>query len=232
MSARRSFLHPLAAAAAVLIALLLAAGCGGSSSTDRTAARVTSKETLNAYFQETKPDGDHDSDREEPDEDDGHKLAASDRDGDNDSHSRGLYDSDDKSVAHFGRLARPAERAAITALVRRYYAAAARHDGTAACSMIYSLFVEAIPEDYGTSPPGPGYARGSTCPQVVTKAFTHFRERIAREVATLRVAQVRVHDLRAIALLSSAAPLPERTLEAIREGHTWRILAVFDQEVS
>lgn len=130
-----------------------------------------------------------------------------------------------------GRPAKGAERAAITALVRRFYAAALAENGTRACSLLYSPLAEAAVEDY-TPPAGPEYLRGARdCEQVTAGIFRYYRPALVAEVPRLRVLKVLVKERAGIVLLGFGA-LPERKLPVIREGHTWRIDALQDSELS
>ncbi len=153
-----------------------------------------------------------------------------DKDGDGDSTGKGRYDSDDKALLDFGHAANASEQSQITTLVQRYYAVAARQDGATACSMLYSIFAESVPESYGTSPPGPAYARGTTCPAVLTAFFKHFHQQIVAKLPKLEVSRVRVKERQGLAILSFGA-LPQSEMRVIDEGHTWRILSVVDTEL-
>jgi hypothetical protein len=153
-----------------------------------------------------------------------------DRDLDGDSNSDGRYDSDDKSVLDYGHPANAQDTRAITALVQRYYAAAAAENGAKACSMIYSTFAEAISEDYGTSPPGPKWAQGTSCPAVMTLIFKHFHSQIAARLPKLKVSRVRLREHQGLVFLSFGK-LPEREIRVDRESHTWRILALIDNDL-
>jgi hypothetical protein len=157
--------------------------------------------------------------------------SASDKDKDEDSSNNSArYDSDDGKVLDYGRAANPSEKEQITAVVRAYYVVSAAEDGTKACSMLYSTFAEAIPEDYGTSPPGPAYARGTTCPAVMTLIFKHFHSQIAERLLKLKISQVRVKERQGLAILSFGT-MPERVIHVAREGRTWRIVALIDSEL-
>jgi hypothetical protein len=158
------------------------------------------------------------------------KLPSSDRDNDADATGNGRYDSDDYSVIDLGHPANGADRTEITTLIRRYYAAAASEDGAKACSMLYSIYAEAAPEDYGTSPPGPAYAHGTTCPAVLTAIFNHFHDQIAVKLPKLKVLRIRIEGRRGIVVLSFGA-MPERQMSIFREGRTWKMLAFVDGEL-
>jgi len=157
-------------------------------------------------------------------------LAKADRDHDNDV---GTIEADknNDSVVDYGHAASPSEQRAITALVKRYYAAAVAENGAAACSMLYSTLEEAVPEDYGQSPPSQPYMRGKTCPAVVTLLFKHFHPQLALEAPKLRVARVRLVEHHGLAILHFGA-LPERQISVAREGHIWRIQMLLDSEIS
>src|SRR6185312_6680543 len=71
-----------------------------------------------------------------------------DTDGDIDSLGKSPYDSDNDAIPAFGQPAGPADRRAIIALVRRYYAAAAAGNGIKACAMLYTLTEESMVEEH------------------------------------------------------------------------------------
>lgn len=219
---------------AVLAACLLAAGCGGCGRTSRrarlTSAATRGEQTVTAPGEETKLDYDRDTDGAHPDQDELSKPPPGDRDGDFDSAAKTRFDSDDGSVVHFGRAASASETAQIAPLIRRYYRYAAAGNGAGACSMLYSTFAEAVPEDYGTSPPGPAYARGTTCAAVLTAIFRHYHAEIAARLPLLRVSLVRIKERQGVAVLSFGA-MPEREIHVVREGHAWRMLALTDDRL-
>lgn len=95
----------------------------------------------------------------------------SDSDRDNDIGAPG--DDTNNSVLHFGHAANATDTQAITTLIKRYYTAALAENGAKACSMMYSTLAESVPEDYGQSPPGEPYMRGTTCPAVLKLLFKH-----------------------------------------------------------
>jgi hypothetical protein len=197
-----------------LLSLCLAA-CGGSSSSSSTVDTLRAKEITTRIPSdttpaplETKADADKDNDIGAPDD-----------------------DRNNNDVLDFGHAASPSETRAITALVKRYYAAAAAEDGAKACSMIYSTLAEAVPEDYGLSPPGPHYMSGKTCPAVLTLLFKHFRPQILVELPKLKVARVRLIEHHGLVVLHFGA-MPERQIQVRREGHTWKVEGLLDNAVS
>lgn len=138
-------------------------------------------------------------------------------------------DKNNRTVLHFGHAASPSERQTIIALVKRYYQAALAGDGAKDCSLIYSPLEEAVPEDYGLSPPSQPYMRGTTCPVVLDGLFRHFHNQLAAEVPKMKI-NVRISEHHALALLSFGT-LPERQIPVVREGHVWRMSALLDGEL-
>lgn len=135
-----------------------------------------------------------------------------------------------RRILSFGHAADASNAQVITALVRRYYRAEAAENGAAACSMLYSTYEESVPEDYGTSPPGPAYARGTTCPAVMTLVFKHFHGQIAARLPKLKVSRVRLSGHQGVVVLSFGS-MPEREIHVDREGRTWKVVALMDAEL-
>lgn len=221
---------------ALCIAGLLGAGvsaCGEShkstSPTSTNASSTTTTENSTAASNKADPDKDHDGAK--PDEDDKGPPPKIDQDGDSDNNSKSYYDSDDKGLLEYGHAASAAEKQAITGLIKRYYVAAAAEEGAKACSMLYSTYAEAVPEDYGTSPPGPSWARGSTCAAVLTHVFNHEHTEIAAKLPKLKIARIRVEEHRGLVVLSFHK-IPASEIRVLREGHTWRVEALVDNPLS
>jgi hypothetical protein len=157
-------------------------------------------------------------------------MTQTDRDKDSDV---GAPADDTRNVKQLdvGHAAGRDDRRAIEALIERYYAAALAEDGSRACSMLYSTIVEALPEDEGQSPPGPPYARGTTCQAVLTHIFRHFHLQLSAEIAKLKVAAVRLTGRNGLVILSFGS-LPERYLSVSREGRAWKVASSLDSELS
>jgi hypothetical protein len=135
-----------------------------------------------------------------------------------------------RNVLNLGHAANATDKGLIAALVRRYYKAEADEDGAAACSMLYSLYAESVPEDYGVTPPGPTYAHGTTCPAVMTLVFKHFHNQIVARLPKLEISRVRLIAHQGVAVLSFGGR-PEREIHVTREGHIWRIVGLTDSEL-
>lgn len=140
-------------------------------------------------------------------------------DADMDSDSYGT-EPDDESEP-FGHPASAADARAIAALVRRYYAAAVRDNGAAACRLLYSSLAESVPEDYGQSS-GPAGLHGKTCAVVLSKLFAQTRERLRADSVTLRVVAVRVDLKRGSARLSFGMGKPSQYMLLHRERGAWK----------
>jgi hypothetical protein len=189
--------------------------CGSGKDTSSTASVFTPKEApisrvptkVPPELPQTKADADKDDDIGAPED-----------------------DTNNDSTVDFGHAADASDTRAITALIKRYYAAAYTENGANACKMLYSTLEEAVPEDYGESPPGQPYMRGSTCAAVLTLLFKHVHPQLTIEHPKLEVAHVRLVEHHGIVVLRFGA-LPERVISVSREGHTWRVDALLDSEV-
>jgi ketosteroid isomerase-like protein len=126
-----------------------------------------------------------------------------------------------RAITEFGHKASPADRQAITALVKRYYAAAASDDGATACSLIYSTIAESVAEDYGQAP-APASLSGNTCEVVMSKLFRQVPQQPSAVLATTEVTGVRVNGRKGYALLRSKT-IPAGDIPLQRELGTWRI---------
>jgi len=117
----------------------------------------------------------------------------------------------------------------VTAIVTRFYAAAAAGDGQTGCALTYSLYVEEIPELYGTASGPPGL-RGKTCAEVLTKLFKQTPKQLSEEYASLKVLAVRVHELRALVVLDFKK-VGEREILVHREHHAWKVYGLLDTKL-
>jgi hypothetical protein len=139
-------------------------------------------------------------------------------------------DTNNDEALDYGHPANASDRTAIAALVRTYMTAADAENGAAACSMLYSTLAESIVEDYGQSPPGQPFTKGSTCAQVMTQVFRHFHPQIALELPRLKVTRVRLIEHKGLAILN-VGKLPEREMSVSREGHVWKLESMTDTEL-
>lgn len=141
-------------------------------------------------------------------------------------HAESYRDFDDNPVLTYGRAADAADRRAVTALVKRYYAAGAAGDGASACALTSRAFAQTIPEDYGqelgqaASSGVLALLRGArTCAAILSLLFEHYHDRLSAAVA---VTGVRVDGEYGYALVGSAT-MPASVVEVGREGGVWRI---------
>jgi hypothetical protein len=146
-------------------------------------------------------------------------------DGDEDPKS-----DDDTGILDYGQQAKPATARLITALVEHYYSAAAADNGGVACSLLYSLLEESIPEDYG-QPPGPPSLRGKTCAVVMTKLYKQRLGLLVKESARLEVTSVRVDGKKADVLLHFDTTSEPRYIPAHLEFGKWKIDSMFDDNL-
>lgn len=145
---------------------------------------------------------------------------ATKRDRDND----GDNNDDDAHILDYGHAAIGAERQEIESLVRSYYAAAAAENGAKACTMLYPLIAETLPENYGDNPA----LRGKTCATVLAKLFKETHSVRAEKSATLKMYALRVKGERALTLLSFATAPEVRQILERRVNGIWKIAALSD----
>jgi hypothetical protein len=226
---RRSKSKLLLALAVVGLLGLGVIACGDASVRTRSAPRSSSSAVLGGNVAAaTGSNGTQTPGHFKGDEDDddtpsnytGNNKNDNDADFDNDrkNENKGYYDSDDGGIRRYGNAADTANRRTIAALVKRYAAAVAANDGATACSMIYSVLVEAIPEDYGR-PPGPAYLRGTTCQAVMSLLFRHSHSQLT---GAIEVSGVRVKGNQAYALVGSRT-VPASYIMVRREHGIWKI---------
>jgi hypothetical protein len=124
----------------------------------------------------------------------------------------------------------PADRLAITELIKRYYAAALKMDGAKGCSMFGAAMARAVPVTYGEH--GARFLRraAGTCSAVISLLFRHEHRLLVREVPELKVARVSVLGNQGVAFLLFGR-LYERDITEMREGGTWKIAAPLDGEL-
>jgi hypothetical protein len=132
------------------------------------------------------------------------------------------------AVLHFGHAeGSPVERA-VTALVRRYVAAAAREDGPAGCPEIVPTLAHALAEDYGRAASLPYLKGGQTCASILDKFFMHFHSLYVREASGVEVQQVRLKHSGGYAVLRLAGG-ELRAVTVSLENGTWYLDAMADK---
>jgi hypothetical protein len=210
----------------VLMGLSLAA-CGGGkdngSASQSTSSGVAKGGVSTALTKSYLNDGDNDTNRSGDSDSDGDNNKDTDQDPHSDykSNDNGSYhDGDDENIIEIGHAVDATETGTIADLIKRYYKAIAADDATEACRMIYPVLAKAIPEDYGQAP-GPAYARGKTCPVVLSKIVKHLPINTA-DLGTIDVTEVHVEGNSAHALLGSKV-MPASFLILQRAGGVWKV---------
>jgi hypothetical protein len=144
--------------------------------------------------------------------------------GDADHDSDTYYGEPDNEHEPRGRPARIDDARRVSALVKRYYAAAGRGDGVAACRLVYLPVVESIQEANGGTSPG----AGGTCAAILSRVFKRQHGQLSAESAALTVASVRV-DLNVGAVrLGLGSGRPARYTMVHRERGAWKMLNLLD----
>jgi hypothetical protein len=153
------------------------------------------------------------------------------RDGDQDIDSLGPGPNDSDGDAHptYGPAPSTAERAAIVALIKRYYAAAASGRDAEACAMLDPLLAEATVEEHAAGK-GSRSPRGRTCAQLLAKIFAQHDRELREDVASLQVGwiQLQVRQRRRAVALVRFGPTRERIVDLHRGPGTWQMEALFD----
>lgn len=212
--------HPLLA---LLAAILLCAGAGGCGSksgristktypdanvaaTSRTPSTPsTTADHIGGYL---KSDGD-------ADEDDKRKHIAP-------------AESDDTLFLEtYGKKVDRTDQRTVTALVKRYYAAAAAADGTATCSMLDSSLIAGLAQGQSQTAPG----ASASCAVIATSLLKQRHTRLAADDAgSMIVIQVRARGNLGLAVVGfKTTPISEILLK--HEQGTWKIGALFDSEM-
>jgi hypothetical protein len=131
----------------------------------------------------------------------------------------GYYDGDDNGIRAIGHAAGSADLREVSALVKRYYAAAAVNDGRKACSMLTSTMVRGVPEDYGRGA-GPDYLRGAkTCAAVMSRFFKHYHSQLT---GSFKLTGLRISGDQGFAQLGSKT-MPASVIYVEREGGLWKV---------
>jgi hypothetical protein len=144
-------------------------------------------------------------------------------------------ENDNERVADYGHEADSTDRQAITALVKRYYAAATVGNGSIACSLIYSQIadsrnlVKLVPKEYVPAS-GTAIFVGTDCAQVESLLFRIDHQQLATSVTSLQVTRVRVDGNNGWALLGFRT-MGEHQFPVVREGDVWKIRAMLAEEV-
>jgi hypothetical protein len=210
----------------------LAGACGGAPGADgrRQAANVaafgvTTTSNVIPPGQPVRGDGDADNPTDIDGNGDSDSAAVGGADQDNDSPTRASYDfpdADDRATFTYGHAPSAMDVRAIVRLVKRYYAAAAAGDGGRACALMLPAFAISVGQDFGRGN-GPTYlGAGTNCPSVLELEFAHVRGELTEAV---RVFSVRVHGIRAQAIVSSRR-LRASSIDAVRQGGVWKIDAL------
>ena len=129
----------------------------------------------------------------------------------------------DAHISSYGSPAPEPERREITALVKRYYAAAAADDGVTACRLLDPTLARAVSNDYG-GPTGSPETRGETCPVVLAKLLEHDPGEPFADLGTTRVTGVRLNPNGSEAFVQlSSRDMPTGEIFVQRKGQGWQV---------
>ncbi len=155
--------------------------------------------------------------------------------GDYDDDDNGGPDADDVEIRAYGHRAKAGEARAAERVVKRYYAAVARDDGTAACRLMDRRLSES--RDYAkTVPPayvpaaGSSLLQGKDCGQVASLLFEPSQQQFATDARSVKLAELRRRKNEALAILLYTTD-PEGQISLRRERGTWRIDAILPAHI-
>jgi hypothetical protein len=198
--------------AIVLLGVALG-GCGGESKSAHSASRTAS--TLQVTNSTTSTDAPTTNASNATHTTRPHKDS---NDSDEDPES-----NDDNAFLYYGHAASEADKRSVTTLVTNYYTAAAADDGVKACSLIYAIVAEALPEEYAQSPE----ASGKTCAEVMSKVFKNRHSQMVADRTALKVTSVRVDGKKGLAFVY-LGKVPEPYVLLHREAGGWKMESLFE----
>jgi hypothetical protein len=148
-------------------------------------------------------------------------------DGDNDFDDEASYHgtpaNDDRGLlASYGPKASPAVARAVAGVVKRYYAASAAGDAATACSLLAASVAGGLAAQSQPSPDG-----GHTCAAAMSSLLAQqHKQLLGEDVSTMAVTAVHAKGTLGLAVLRFRTA-PESEILVEREGHTWKIDALF-----
>jgi hypothetical protein len=214
-------LRPLLLSVAIALLGLLLAGCGGARSPGRAVGKAVatrSSSSVDTPGAETVP---HYA---------GVPRYPYDDDADNDGNA-------DENIPTFGHEASTADRREMVATLKRYYAIAARREGSHACALFTSGFRRTVPVDYGRY--GPSFEHGSTCAAVMSKVLDHYHRELLTEARRMKVIDARLEGEKGYVVVRPHSPCvrdmcvldtPELLIAKLfmqREGGSWKVESLF-----
>jgi hypothetical protein len=155
-------------------------------------------------------------------------------DGDKDIDDNGVrpparLDDDRVLLDQYGGEASDADRQAVTAVVKGYYAAAAAGEATKACSLLYSSLAA------GLAAPGQGSGQARSADEACAAGVAPLYEQqhahlVADDVSTMAVSAVRVKGDLGLAVIGFRTQ-PQGEILVERERGAWKVDALFDSEM-
>lgn len=199
--ANAALARSLAACLAVAVSALGAAACGSSKAPSDEAGARLQTESREA------------------------RAAASvkDSDGDNDSPAS-RFDPDNDITMDFGHAGSAQDMEAVSALLGRYYRAAATGDGRKACALLYWLFVETTVEEHNSGKHGRARL---TCAQIAAKTFRQHHDELVEDTKAIDLTILRVKGKRGLARVRFG-PTRERLVPVELDRAEWRMGTLLD----
>jgi hypothetical protein len=140
------------------------------------------------------------------------------------SRELGPIDGDDYAVLNFGHAATGRELRKITALVRRYYAAAVAENGAEACSMLFSVVVREVEEGEGTA----AGLHGTSCAQIMSALFKLRHRELVADVKSFKEVRVRIEPPNGRVVLRFSTAVVARELDLRLVDGVWKVRQPLD----
>jgi ketosteroid isomerase-like protein len=139
------------------------------------------------------------------------------------------YEQDEhhRFLAQFGRSPRPTEARAITALIKRYFTAAAAGDSANACALLSTAASVALAAQHSSSTRGAGACAAAIAPPLA-QAHQYL---LTKEPTTMVVTGIYTKGDLGIAALGFRHT-PESTILIEREASAWKIGSIFDNHMT
>lgn len=151
-----------------------------------------------------------------------------DNDDDNGHQKKGTVNDDVTLLSYYGGTAPPADRQAITAVIKRYYAAAVAEDGMTACSLLHSSVALALAKGQSQATQAGKAACAAALAPLLKQQHKYL---VAIEVPTMVVPVVHAKGDLGLAVLGFRSQ-PEGEILVEREGRAWKLGALLDSELT
>jgi ketosteroid isomerase-like protein len=163
----------------------------------------------------------------------GYLKVDGDQDDDDRAHASRAVNDDRELFETYGNSAGAADKRAVSALVKSYFAAAAAGDAAKDCSLLQADLVANLAARGASSSQGKssGQSARAACARSMSALLAQQHRRLADEVPTMLVTGVHVRGDVGLAVLGFRR-MPEGEIVVEREGNAWKVDALLDSEMT